>query len=161
MPGPERLEQVIALLHVRDRSTVLARLFQDILPGQTGPADDPVALVWGTPDIDHTAEQLVAPFVPQARDQLLGGRVTRVRFGRLSIMLEQPDGRAGLAAYVSRYGEGIAAVYLDRPGFQPASSPSRRPPRPVDTPLGRRGWLLPHEWPWGPFVIALESSAGM
>ena len=34
--------------------------------------------------------------------------------------------------------------------------PPQRPPRPVATPFGRRGWLLSHEWPWGPFVIALE-----
>jgi hypothetical protein len=156
MPGPERLDQVIALLRARDRRGALAGLFQDLVPGQTGPNDDPVAIVWGTPDVDRTVAQLVAPFVPLTRDQLLGGRVVHVRFGRLEMLVEQPDGRAGMAAYVSRYGEGVAAIYLERPGFRPTSLVSHRPPRPLMTPLGRRGWLLPHEWPWGPFVVTLE-----
>ncbi len=156
MPGPTRLEHVIELLHAHDRAAALTGLCQQVVPGLTLPSDALVALVWATPDIERSAGQVVAPFVAAGRDQLLGAQAWCVRFGRLSILLEQPDRRSGLEAYVSRYGDGVAAIYVDRPDLQPPTSAGRRPARPLDTPLGRRGWLLPHEWPWGPFVVTLE-----
>lgn len=156
MPGPERLEQVMGLLQAPDRRVALAHLCQHVVPAQTGPDDTVVAITWATPSVARTSGEIVAPFLPLRRDQLLGGAVVHVRFGRLEFLLEEPDGRAGLAAYVSRFGEGVAAIYLERPRFRPSMSTGRKPPRPVATPLGRRGWLLPHEWPWGPFIIVLE-----
>jgi hypothetical protein len=157
MPGPDRLEQVIGLLHAPDRAAAMASLCQQVVPGQTGPADRIAALVWATPSIDQTTDRVIAPFVPLESDRILGAAVRHVRLGQLDLLLEQPDREAGLAAYVGRYGEGVAAVYLERPRFMPSASPNGRPARPWPTALGRRGWLLPHEWPWGPFVIALES----
>lgn len=157
MPGPDRLEQVIEMLRARDRTAALASLCQSVVPGQTGPADRVEALVWATPSVERTTQQVIAPFTQSEPDRILGATVAHVRLGHLDLLLEQPDADAGLAAYVGRYGEGIAAVYLQRPRFMPAASPNGRPARPWPTPLGRRGWLLPHEWPWGPFVVALES----
>jgi hypothetical protein len=159
MPGPGSLEEVTALLRAPDSPAVLAWLCQQVMPGQTGPSDQIVGLVWATPDIEATRRRVVAPFTSLTRDRLLGGSAVQVRFGRIALLLEQPDAEAGVAAYVSRYGEGVAAVYLERPRFMPSTSPNGRPPRPTRSPFpDRRGWLLPHEWPWGPFVIALESA---
>lgn len=156
MPGPEQLAQVFGMFHTRDRTAALAGLCQYVAPGQTGPGDNVVALAWASPDMARTSGSLIAPFLPLAHDGILGAAVVHVRLGRLEILIEQPQRQAGLAAYVSRYGEGVAAIYLERPHFVPSSHADRRPPRPLQTPLGRRGWLLPHEWPWGPFIIALE-----
>ena len=158
MPGPGRLEEVTELLHAPHLSTALAWLCQQVVPGQTGPSDVIVGLVWATPNVEATRERVIAPFTSPTRDRLLGGAALQVRFGRLALLLEQPDREANLSAYLSRHGEGVAAVYLERPGFMPRTSPGSRPPRPTPSPFrDRRGWLLPHEWPWGPFVIALES----
>ncbi len=156
MPGPEHLEQVIELLHARDRRDTIARLCQQVAPGQTGPHDAIRGIAWASADTERSSAQIIAPFVPRPRDQLLGAQVMGVRFGRLELLLEQPAGRSGVAAFVSRYGEGVAAIYLERPEFRPSTSATGRPPRPEMTPLGTRGWLLPHEWPWGPFIIVLE-----
>lgn len=157
MPGPD-LEQVFRLLRAVDRPAALTSLCQQVLPGQTGPSDRLIAVVWATPNMERTRERFVAPFMPLGRDRILGADVSHVRFGQVALLLEQPDGGSGVAAFVGRFGEGVAAVYLERPGFLPRSGPSVRPPKSWPTPLGRRGWLLPHEWPWGPFVIALEQA---
>lgn len=156
MPGPERLEQLIGSLQGHDRHEALADLCQSIVPGQTGPHDTVLGIAWASADIERSSASIIAPFVPRPRDQLLSAQCMGVRFGRLELLLEQPAGRGGLAAFVSRYGQGVAAIYLDRPHFLPSSHATRRPARPDITALGRRGWLLPHEWPWGPFIIALE-----
>ncbi len=158
MPGPSRFEELIAALQVPHVHAVLAAIAQQVVPGQVGPADAIVALAWATPDIARTMDQVVAPFVPAERDRSLGAIAMCVAIGPVQVVLEQPEVEAGLSAYLSRYGEGIAVLYLDRPRFMPSARTTGRPPKPVATPLGRRGWLLPHEWPWGPFVIALESS---
>lgn len=159
MPGPVRLEGLLALLRAPDRDAILASLCREIVPGQTGPADTVVAIAWATADATRVSQQVVAPFVPLERDRLLGSKVTRVRTGRLQVLLAQPDRESGMAAFLSRFGEGVAAIYVERPGFLPPTRVGERPPRPVPTPLGRRGWLLPHDWPWGPFVIVLESAS--
>ena len=158
MPGTPRVEDLIVALQVPDAAAAVARIAQQLVPRQTSPADTIVAMAWATPDLVRTMERVAAPFVPADRDRLLGAITTYVNIGPVKLLLEQPEVEAGLAAYLSRYGEGLAALYLDRPRFMPPSGPSGRPAKSLGTPLGRRGWLLPHDWPWGPFVIALDAS---
>jgi hypothetical protein len=156
MPEPRSLQDLFDRLRVPDQHGALVGLLQASLPGQTGPADAVAAVVWATPDLRSTVEAVAAPFTTGEHDRILEGAVMSIRLGAVEILVEQPELEAKLAAYVSRHREGIAAIYLERPRFVPHPSPRGRPARPVRTPLGRRGWLLPHEWPWGPFVIALE-----
>jgi hypothetical protein len=158
MPGPTRLDELTAWLRAPDPRRAVAALTQELVPGQTSPADHIVAIVWATDDLDRTIGQTPMPFRRAARDRILDGRTAAVRYGVISLLIEAPvDPEHGrIAAYLSHYGEGVAAFYLERPRYLPPSRASERPPRPVQTPFGRRGWLLPHEWPWGPFVIALE-----
>ena len=156
MPGPARLDELTARLRVPDPRLALSGLAQEVVPGQTGPADRIVALAWATSDLEATMEAALLPFRRTARDRILGGSTAAVRYGPVHLLLEQPEDEGRLAAYLSRYGEGLAGIYIERPRYLPPSNASSRPPRPVHTPFGRRGWLLPHEWPWGPFVIALE-----
>jgi hypothetical protein len=156
MPGPSRLDELTARLRAPDPRFALAALAQEVVPGQTGPADRIVAVAWAALDLQRTMAAASLPFKRVARDRILQGSVAAVRYGSVQLLLEQPEGEGRLAAYLTRYGEGVAALYLERPRFLPPSRASKRPPRPIRTPFGRRGWLLPHEWPWGPFVIALE-----
>ena len=158
MPGPTSLHDLTARLRVPDPYRALTALAQEVTPGQTGPADRIVALAWATADLERSMSAVPLPFKRSARDRLLHGTTAAVHYGPIALLLEQPldpeEGR--VTAYLSRYGEGVLAFFLERPRFLPPSRASARPPRPVHTPFGRRGWLLPHEWPWGPFVIALE-----
>ncbi len=156
MPGPSRLDVLTERLRAPDPTLALAALAHEVVPGQTGPADRIVALTFATRDLKGMMSAAPLPFKRVARDRLLDADVAAVRYGPVQLLLEQAQGEGRLAAYLSRYGEGVAALYLERPRFLPSSRASGRPPRPVRTPFGRRGWLLPHEWPWGPFVIALE-----
>ena len=144
------------MLRSPDPVLALTALAQEIVPGQTGPADHIVALTWATFDLEQAMAAASLPFKRVARDRLLDANVAACRYGPVQLLLEQPDGEGRLSAYLSRKPEGVAALYLERPRFLPPSRASERPPRPVRTPFGRRGWLLAHEWPWGPFVIALE-----
>ena len=156
MPGPTRLDVLTARLRAPDPALALAALAQEVVPGQTGPADRIVAITFATRDLERAMSAVPLPFKRVARDRILDADVAAVRYGPVQLLLEQPAGEGRLAACISRYGDGVAALYLERPRFLPPSRASERPPRPVRTPFGRRGWLLPHEWPWGPFVIALE-----
>jgi hypothetical protein len=158
MPGPARLDELTARLRAPDPSRALVDLAHEVVPGQTGPADRIVALAWATPDLGQATASASLPFKRVARDRLLGGHVSAVRYGPVQLLLEEPDDEGRISAYLSRYGPGVAAMYLERPRFLPPSHASAKPPRPVRTPFGRRGWLTPHEWPWGPFVVALEMS---
>lgn len=156
MPGPARLEDLTARLRAPDPALALAALAHEVVPGQTGPADRIVALVWAAADLDGTMRASSLPLRRVARDRHLGGHVAAVHYGPVQVLVEGPEEGGRLSAYLSRYGQGVAALYLERPRFLPPSRASARPPRPVHTPFGRRGWLLASEWPWGPFVIALE-----
>ena len=156
MPGPSRLDVLTERLRAPDPTLALAALAHEVVPGQTGPADRIVAVAFATRDLKGAMSAAPLPFKRVARDRLLDADVAAVRYGPVQLLLERAEGQGRLAAYLSRYGEGVAALYLERPRFLPPSRASERPPRPVRTPFGRRGWLLPHEWPWGPFVIALE-----
>lgn len=157
MPGPQTLQALTAHLRAPDPRAALHALAQQVVPGQTGPTDHIVAVAFATHDLDPAIAAASLPFKRVARDRILDGHVAAARYGPAQLLLEQPDGEGRLWAYLSRYGEGVAALYLERPRFLPSSRASQRPPRPIRTPFGRRGWLLPHEWPWGPFVIALEA----
>ena len=158
MPGPARLDELAARLRAPPPAFALTALAQEIVPGQTAAADRIVALVWATYDIERTMAAAPLPFARVSRDRILGATVASCRYGRVQLLLEQPDGEGRLSAFLSRNREGVAAFYLERPRFLPPSHASGRPPRPLRTPFGRRGWLLAHEWPWGPFVIALEQA---
>ncbi len=158
MPGPARLEDLLIRLRAPGGRSAIAALAQEVVPGQTGPADRIVALVWAVPDLTGAMAMTPLPFERVAHDRLLGAATAAVRYGPVQLLLEGPEEDSLLAAYVGRHGAGLAAFYLERPRFLPPSRVSERPPRPVRSPFGRRGWMLPHEWPWGPFVIALEES---
>jgi hypothetical protein len=158
MAGPPTLADLAVRLRAPDARVALATLAQDVVPGQTGPADRIMAIAFATGDLERTVAAASMPFKRVARDRILDGRVAAVRYGPVQLLLEQPEGEGRLSAYLSRYGEGVVALYLERPRYLPPSRAAARPPRPIATPFGRRGWLLSHEWPWGPFVIALEES---
>lgn len=157
MPGPTRFEELLVRLRGADARLAAAALARDVVPGQAGPDDRIVALAWATHDLERTGS-VPLPFRRTARDRLLEGDTMAVRYGPVLLLLEQPhaEGEGRVAAYLSRYGEGVLAFFVERPRYLPPSRASERPPRPVHTPFERRGWLVPHEWPWGPFVIALE-----
>lgn len=158
MPGPATLEELTARLRVPDPSVALTALAREVVPGQTERNDRIVAVAWATADVERTMAAAPLPFRRSARDRLLDGATAAVRYGPVALLLEQPlhaeQGR--VAAFISHYGEGVLALFLERPRYLPPSRAAARPPRAVRTPFGRRGWLLAHEWPWGPFVIALE-----
>ena len=109
-----------------------------------------LGLAWATVDLERTVDEASLPFVPAERDRLLGGSVASVHIGPLGLLLEEPDTEARLAAFLARQGEGLCAVYVARTEL--AGAPQ---PRLTVTPLGRFGVLLPHQWPWGPFMITI------
>lgn len=156
MAAPTRLEDLAARLRTSEPQQAATALAHEVTPGRIEPGDRVVALAFATFDLDRALAAASMPFRRVARDRLLHGSVAAVRYGSVQLLLEEADGDGGLKAYLSHYGEGVAAVYLERPRYLPPSRASGRPPRPLHTPFGRRGWLLAHEWPWGPFVIALE-----
>ena len=158
MPGPSRIDELAARLRAADPGRALRAVAQEVVPGPTGPADRIVAVAWATRDLARAMASVPLPFVRSARDRLLDGSTAAVHYGPVLLLLEQPHvpDEGPVAAYLSRYGEGVLAFHLERPRYLPPSHASGRPPRAVHTPFGRRGWLTPHEWPWGPFVIALE-----
>ena len=159
MPGPTRLDVLAARLRAPDPTLALTTLAHEVVPGQTHPTDRIMAVAFATRDLERATSEAPLPFKRVARDRILQANVAAVRYGPVHLLLEQSTGEGPLGAYLSRYGEGVAALYLERPRFLPPSRASERPPRPVRTPFGRRGWLLSPEWPWGPFVIALEEEA--
>ena len=158
MPGPSRLEELTARLRAADPRRATAGLERDVVPGQADPADRVVAIAWATTDFEQARRTAPLPFRRTARDRLLDGDTMAVRYGPVLLLLEQPrvPGEGRVAAFLTRYGEGVLAFFVERPRYLPPSGADERPPRPVHTPFGRRGWLVPHEWPWGPFVVALE-----
>jgi hypothetical protein len=155
MPGPSQLVDLMAYLRLPDRRARLAALAHQLVPGRIADPDTIAALVWVTGDMARTVESVVAPFVPAERDGILGGDVLLVRLGRLVLLVEQPHPEGPAAAFLSRHGDGVGALYLAPNGSVPPPGPSGSPPRPAPSPLGLPAWLMPHDWPWGPFIVLL------
>lgn len=129
--------------------TELARLVHGLgaLRGTTAPRL--LAVGWATVDIERTLEDLGVPGArPAADEPLLGARAWRVDAGAVTVLVLEPSTEGRLAAALARHGEGIRALYL---GTDAQSTGIVSP-----TALGLPGRLLPHERPWGPFVIEVS-----
>ncbi len=138
-------------------------------------ADRPVVGIgWGTVDLDRAAllssYEDGSTWLPVARDELLGAKAIRrsdVDSESPVLVLLEPDTEGRLAAFLARFGEGMAAIYLAGDGGSAHAPGSRgrssgRGPRagarlgpPALGPLGRGRLLLGLPW-WGPHVIVLE-----
>ncbi len=145
----------MAQLRPPDRDARLAAIAAQVAPGRIDSPDTIAALIWVTGDMAGTVASVIAPFVPVGRDHILGGAAQLVRLGHLGLLIEQPDREGPLAAFLSRHGDGIGGIYLAPNGSVPPPDASGHPARPTPSPLGIPAWLLPHDWPWGPFVILL------
>ncbi len=108
-----------------------------------------VGVGWATVDLERTLAGLRDPASADADDIVdepaLGARARVVHGGGTALVILEPSTEGRLAAALARRGEGIACLYLE--GDTPSAG--RR------TALGRPGRLLPHDRPWGPFVILL------
>jgi hypothetical protein len=104
-----------------------------------------VAIGWATVDAERTAgEQRRTEFVATEPESALGARAWLGRTGSVDLVLLEPSTEGRLAAALARRGEGLAVLYLAVEGLDGTTQM---------TALGRRGRLLPHGKPWGPFVI--------
>ena len=154
MDRPTDLAELVVSLGGPDPAGSAAHIVDLCIPGALAEGDRLVALCWATVDLERTIADAALPFVAASRDGLLGGTVASVHIGGLDVLVEEPDTEGRLAAFLARNGEGICAVYIERPAD--AGRPVSRPvSRPRSTPLGRDGSLLAHEWPWGPFVVIM------
>lgn len=108
-----------------------------------------VAVGWATVDLERTLDDLGLEGVGASVDEpLLGARASRIDLGGTAVLVLEPTTEGRLAAALARRGEGICALYLA--GGRP--EPTARP-----TGLGVAGRLLPHDQPWGPFVIEVAT----
>jgi hypothetical protein len=105
-----------------------------------------VGVGWATVDLERTLAGLPDPWVagPETEEPSLGARARVVRTGAVALVVLEPSTEGRLAAALARRGEGIACLYVA--GEEPGAG--RRA-----TALGGEGRLLPHDRPWGPFVI--------
>jgi hypothetical protein len=105
-----------------------------------------VAVGWATVDLERTLEDLgIAVAGPEVEEPSLGARARLVGVAATTIVVLEPSTEGRLAAALARRGEGICALYLSaRASLEGA---------PRITALGIPGRLLPHEQPWGPFII--------
>jgi hypothetical protein len=104
-----------------------------------------VAVGWATVDLERTLDDLGIDPGPVVDEPLLGGRATRIDLGGIALLVLEPTTEGRLAAALARRGEGICALYLATGG---SLGPGARV-----TGMGVPGRLLPHDQPWGPFVI--------
>ncbi len=112
------------------------------------------AVGWATVDGERTIAGLSGiEFRVAGPDALLGARTWWADIGATALLVLEPITEGRLAAALARRGEGIVALYLAMPG----------PPGGVtgQTGLGVPGRLLPHDRPWGPFVIEVTSTADL
>ena len=126
-------------------------------------ADLPVAGIgWATVELDRAARELAGagPFEMAPRDFALGASARRspTRRGSLpALVLLEPDTEGLLAAALTRFGEGVLAVYLsplDRADVDdtPRLGPSRPGPLgPARLVIGRPAW--------GPHALVLAGVA--
>ncbi len=108
-----------------------------------------VAVGWATVDLERTLDGLGVSHRPSIVDEpLLGARGSRVDAGPVAVIVLEPSTEGRLAAALARRGEGICALYVE----------AAEVPGPADrgTALGLPGRLLPHDHPWGPFVIEVH-----
>ena len=103
------------------------------------------AVGWATVDLERTFDDLGIEAPPPEDEALLGARACRIDLDGTAILVLEPTTEGRLAAALARRGEGICALYVA--ASQPLG-PTARP-----TALGVPGRLLPHDQPWGPFVI--------
>lgn len=104
-----------------------------------------VAVGWATVDLERTLDDLGIEPGPVVDEPLLGARAHRIEAGAITVLVLEPTTEGRLAAALARRGEGIGALYVAASGS--LGSTTRL------TGLGVSGRLLPHDQPWGPFVI--------
>ena len=109
-----------------------------------------LAVGWATVDLERTLDDMGIAAPPSVEDALLGARACRIDLDGTAVLVLEPTTEGRLAAALARRGEGICALYVAAGG---PLGPTARP-----TGLGMPGRLLPHDQPWGPFVIEVASS---
>jgi len=113
-----------------------------------------VGVGWATVDTDRTLADLGdgtgLSFEPEADEPALGARARVAWSGRVAIVVLEPSTEGRLAAALARRGEGIVCLYV---AGAAATGSGRR------TALGRPGRILPHDRPWGPFVLLVDPAA--
>jgi hypothetical protein len=106
---------------------------------------------WATVDTDRTLEELGGraglDFGAPVEEPALGATARVAWLGSVAITILEPVTEGRLAAALARRGEGIVCLYLTGEALS-----GGRP-----TSLGRPGRLLPHDRPWGPFVVLLDA----
>ena len=122
----------------------------DAAAGLVTTSDVIVAVCWATIDLERSVADAELMFSAASRDALLGARAASAAVGSSYLLIEEPDTEGRLAAHLARFGEGVAAVYVESAG-PPFDSPA------TVTPLGRQGLLRTPDKPWGPFVIELRA----
>jgi hypothetical protein len=131
--------------------TDLSVLLRGLAGLRTAEAPRLVAVGWATVDLERTLEDLGADGTrPVVEEPLLGARACRLDVGATAVLVLEPTTEGRLAAALARRGEGICALYLA--AARPLGSART-------TALGSPGRLLPHDQPWGPFVIEVTTSA--
>jgi hypothetical protein len=135
--------------------TDLAHLVRGLaaLRGTDGPRL--LAVGWATVDIERTVRELGGHDGAHARpvgdEPLLGATAWRLDAGGVAILILEPTTEGRLAAALARRGEGICALYLATDGDVGGAFRM--------TTLGLPGRLLPHDHPWGPFVVEVHAGA--
>ena len=139
-----------------------------------GAADDPwlsdlplAGIGWATVELDRAAVEVAEAFAgaggpapdwaPAPREVLLGASawIAGGDDGRPPIVLLEPDTEGRLAATLARFGEGVAALYLEVAEGQIAD-PARLG-RSSPGPLGPSRIVLARP-AWGPHLIVIERS---
>lgn len=110
-----------------------------------------LAVGWATVDLERSIEGLGLVGGPIVEEPLLGARACPVEVGGVSVLVLEPTTEGRLAAALARRGEGVCALYC---GVDAAPGGAWR-----TTALGLPGRLLPHDQPWGPFVIEVSIEA--
>jgi len=110
-----------------------------------------VGVGWATVDTDRSLRDLVTDgsltFGPAVSEPALGARARVAWSGSTAILVLEPSTEGRLAAALARRGEGIACLYVAGP--EPTGSTRI-------TALGRPGRILPHDRPWGPYVLLVD-----